>query len=394
MTVILLRHGRSTSNTAHTLAGRSEGVDLDDKGREQAQALVARLGALPIQAIVRSPLLRCERTVEPLAAALGLEPMVDERISEVDYGSWTGRKIGDLVKEPLWAVVQQQPSAAVFPGGEGLAQVQARAVAAVREHDRRLAEQHEGDVLWVACTHGDVIKSVVADALGTHLDSFQRITADPASMSVIRYTALRPFVIHVNHTGAALDRRTAGQAAEGRRRGRRTARCRPMTLWSAAPPTDGSPRNYGRRCRYRYFGRCHVPRNSRLPLTRPLRGRDCRAARQPHLLPAGRPRQARGVGDAGEATGGGARRADRRAAAGDQPPLRHPDPARDRRHRRPEPVGHARRRRVPGRAPWVWAGIPRRRRSSSNCSRCPRPSSTRRWCSTTPRTGPTRCGSS
>ncbi|MGV0790997.1 histidine phosphatase family protein [Mycolicibacterium sp. XJ1819] len=204
MTVILLRHGRSTSNTAHTLAGRSEGVDLDDKGREQAQALVQRLASLPIRAIVRSPLLRCERTVAPLAAQLGLDPVVDDRISEVDYGAWTGRKLADLVKEPLWTVVQQQPSAAVFPDGEGLAHVQARAVAAVREHDRRLAEQHDGDVLWVACTHGDVIKSVVADALGTHLDSFQRITADPASTSVIRYTAVRPFVIHVNHTGGDL----------------------------------------------------------------------------------------------------------------------------------------------------------------------------------------------
>jgi probable phosphomutase (TIGR03848 family) len=211
VTVILLRHGRSTSNTAHTLAGRTDGVDLDDKGHQQAQAVVERLAGLPIRAIVRSPMLRCRRTVDPLAAALGLDPVVDEGISEVDYGSWTGRKIGDLVKEPLWAVVQQQPSAAVFPGGEGLAHVQSRAVAAVREHDRRLSELHGGDALWVACTHGDVIKAVVADALGTHLDSFQRITADPASMSVIRYTALRPFVIHVNHTGDAL---TAGLLAK------------------------------------------------------------------------------------------------------------------------------------------------------------------------------------
>jgi probable phosphomutase (TIGR03848 family) len=204
MTVILLRHGRSTSNTAHTLAGRSEGVDLDDKGTAQAATIVDRIGALPIKAIVRSPLLRCARTVEPLAAALGVEPIVDERLVEVDYGQWTGRKIGELFSEPLWTVVQQQPSAAVFPDGEGLAQVQARAVAAVREHDRRLAEEAEGDVLWVACTHGDVIKAVLADALGVHLDGFQRITADPASMSVIRYTAVRPFVLHVNHTGADL----------------------------------------------------------------------------------------------------------------------------------------------------------------------------------------------
>lgn len=204
MTVILLRHGRSTSNTAHVLAGRSEGVDLDEKGREQAAGLIDRVGGLPIRALVCSPLLRCRRTIEPLADALGLEPVIEERLSEVDYGRWTGRKIGELAKEPLWAVVQAHPSAAVFPDGEGLAQVQARAVAAVRDHDRRLAEQHDGDALWLACTHGDVIKAVVADALGTHLDGFQRITADPASMSVIRYTALRPFVLHLNHTGNRL----------------------------------------------------------------------------------------------------------------------------------------------------------------------------------------------
>ena len=204
MTVILLRHGRSTSNTAHTLAGRSEGVELDEKGTAQAAALVDRLDGLQIKALVRSPLLRCRLTLEPLAAALGLDPVVDDRLAEVDYGQWTGRKISELVTEPLWSVVQQQPSAAVFPDGEGLAAVQSRAVAAVREHDRRLAAEHGADVLWVACTHGDVIKSVVADAMGSHLDSFQRIVADPASMSVIRYTDARPFVLHVNHTGAQL----------------------------------------------------------------------------------------------------------------------------------------------------------------------------------------------
>lgn len=204
MTVILLRHGRSTSNTAGVLAGRSEGVDLDDKGREQAAGLIDRIGDLPIRALISSPLLRCRRTVEPLAEALCLEPLIDDQLAEVDYGDWTGRTIGELTKEPLWRVVQAHPSAAVFPGGEGLAQVQARAVAAVREHDRRLADEHGGDALWVACTHGDVIKSVVADAYGMHLDGFQRVTADPGSVTVIRYTPLRPFVLHVNHTGARL----------------------------------------------------------------------------------------------------------------------------------------------------------------------------------------------
>lgn len=216
MTVILLRHGRSTSNTAHVLAGRSEGVELDDKGRQQATELVDRVAELPIRAVVCSPMLRCRSTVEPLAAALGIEAEIDDRFAEVDYGEWTGRKIGDLVKEPLWAVVQAHPSAAVFPGGEGLAQVQTRAVAAVRDHDAQLAERHGGDALWLACTHGDVIKAVVADALALHLDGFQRVAADPASMSVIHYTRLRPFVLHVNHTGARLTSAlTAIPAPEG-----------------------------------------------------------------------------------------------------------------------------------------------------------------------------------
>lgn len=204
MTVILLRHGRSTSNTAHTLAGRSAAIDLDDRGRAQAAELLDWTAELPIRELVCSPLLRCRRTLEPLAESLGLQPVIDERLSEVDYGQWTGCRIGELVKEPLWAVVQAHPSAAVFPGGEGLAQVQARAVAAVREHDRRLADRDGADALWLACTHGDVIKAVLVDALGLHLDNFQRVTTDPGSMSVIRYTAMRPFVLHINHTGRQL----------------------------------------------------------------------------------------------------------------------------------------------------------------------------------------------
>jgi probable phosphomutase (TIGR03848 family) len=204
MTVILLRHGRSTSNTAGTLAGRSDGVELDDLGREQAERVVARLEVLPLAAIVRSPLLRCEQTVAPLAAARELEPVVEDRLLEVDYGEWTGKPIKDLVGEPLWKVVQQHPSAAVFPGGEGLADVQIRAVRAIREIDARLAAEHGADVLWVACSHGDVFKSVLADALGSHLDQFQRIVVDPASISVVRYTETRPFVHRLGDLGGDL----------------------------------------------------------------------------------------------------------------------------------------------------------------------------------------------
>ena len=204
MTVILLRHGRSTANTSRVLAGRSPGVELDELGHIQAKGLIARFAGLEITEIVHSPLLRCRQTVAPLATDRGLTPLVDDRLAEVDYGQWTGRELSELVREPLWKVVQQHASAAVFPGGEGLAQVQARAVAAVREHDARLTEQHGRDVVWIACSHGDVIKSVLADALATHLDGFQRIVAEPASLSVVRYTETRPFVLRINDTGPDL----------------------------------------------------------------------------------------------------------------------------------------------------------------------------------------------
>ncbi len=215
MTVILLRHGRSTANTALTLAGRTPGVELDEIGRSQATALRDRLGGLPVEAVVRSPLLRCRQTVEPLADALGLAPEIEEGLIEVDYGDWTGRPLKELVSEHMWSVVQQHPSSAVFPGGESLAEMATRAVETVRRHDRTLAEQAGRDVLWVACSHGDVIKSVLADAYGMHLDQFQRIVVDPASLSVVRYTTHRPFVLRVNDTGGDLAGLRAAPAGHG-----------------------------------------------------------------------------------------------------------------------------------------------------------------------------------
>ncbi|GAA2048815.1 MSMEG_4193 family putative phosphomutase [Williamsia deligens] len=201
MTVILLRHGRSTANTSGVLAGRSAGVELDETGRGQADAVVDRLAdVVDLVGIVRSPLTRCEQTVAPLAQARGIVPIVEDRLVEVDYGSWTGRKITDLVGEDLWKTVQQHPSAAVFPDGEGLADVQCRAVRAIRDLDARLGGP-DGSGVWVACTHGDVIKAIVADAMGVHLDSFQRIVVEPSSMSVVRYSSTRPYVHGVNSTG-------------------------------------------------------------------------------------------------------------------------------------------------------------------------------------------------
>jgi probable phosphomutase (TIGR03848 family) len=203
-TVILLRHGKSTANGSGVLAGRMPKVSLDQTGRAQADALVERLSVVPLADLVVSPLLRCKQTVGPLAAARSLAKVVEPRLSEVDYGDWTGRELKTLAKEPLWRVVQAHASAAVFPGGEGLAAMQARAVAAVREHDARITAAHGDHAVWLLCSHGDVLKSILADALGQHLDAFQRIVVDPASISVVRYTEVRPFVLRVNDHGGDL----------------------------------------------------------------------------------------------------------------------------------------------------------------------------------------------
>ncbi len=200
-TVILLRHGRSSANVAGVLAGRSPGVELDETGRSQAEKVIARLDGVPLAAIVHSPLDRCAQTVAPLAAARELTPVVEPDLAEVDYGSWTGSELKSLAKEPLWRVVQAHPSAAVFPDGEGLAAMQARVVAAIRRHDAAVAAEHGPNAVWLACSHGDPIKSVLADALATHLDNFQRIVVDTCSISVISYTETRPFVVRVNDVG-------------------------------------------------------------------------------------------------------------------------------------------------------------------------------------------------
>ncbi|WP_232663212.1 histidine phosphatase family protein [Pseudonocardia sp. TRM90224] len=197
-TLILLRHGRSSANVSGVLAGRTPGVELDEVGRGQADKIVERLAGVPIAEIVCSPMLRCEQTVAPLAKDRGLTPVTEPELAEVDYGSWTGGSLKTLSKEALWRVVQAHPSAAVFPGGEGLAGMQARAVGAVRAHSARIAAEHGPQAVWLACTHGDVIKAVLADALATHLDNFQRIMVDTSSISVVHYTETRPFVARVN----------------------------------------------------------------------------------------------------------------------------------------------------------------------------------------------------
>lgn len=199
-TVLLVRHGRTTANASGLLAGRADGVALDTVGLDQAARAAERTAGAPLARVVSSPLERCRQTAQALLDYQTVTPesVTEQGITECDYGQWQGRALKDLAQEPLWSVVQTQPSAAVFPGGESLAAMQARSVEAVRRHDAEVAARHGADAVWAAVSHGDVIKSVLADALGMHLDLFQRIVVGPASISIVRYGPRRPEVVAVN----------------------------------------------------------------------------------------------------------------------------------------------------------------------------------------------------
>jgi probable phosphomutase (TIGR03848 family) len=216
-TVLLVRHGRTTANATGLLAGRTAGVALDAVGRQQAARTAERIAAVPLAAVVSSPLERCRQTSR---AVLERQPgtprtRIERAITECDYGDWQGRKLADLAKEPLWRTVQANPSAVVFPGGESMQGMQSRAVAAIRRIDAEVEAAHGPNAVWVAVSHGDVIKSVLADALGMHLDLFQRIAVGPASVSIVRYGEHRPEVVASNTESGDLAWLAAAPAPSG-----------------------------------------------------------------------------------------------------------------------------------------------------------------------------------
>ncbi|HEX6931607.1 MAG TPA: MSMEG_4193 family putative phosphomutase [Streptosporangiaceae bacterium] len=213
--VLVVRHGL-TAATGTALSGRTPGISLDDRGQAQAAAIAERLAPVRLDAIISSPLERCAQTAAAIAGKQSecTDVTADDRLIEVGYGDWTGQSLRKLSREPLWRVVQAHPSAVTFPGpgGENLPDIQRRSVTAIRDWNARLGPE----AVYLICSHADVIKAILADSLGLHLDLYQRIQIDPCSLSVIRYTPLRPFVERMNDTGGSVtslirkDKTTAG----------------------------------------------------------------------------------------------------------------------------------------------------------------------------------------
>lgn len=199
--VLFVRHG-ATPTTGAVLPGRAPGLHLSEEGRAQAEAAAARLAALKdVAAVYASPLERTRETAAPIGKALGLRVKADKGLLEADFGEWTGAELKALRRRREWKAVQAHPSAFRFPGGESFAEMQARIVGAVR----RLAAAHPGQNV-VLVSHADPIKAALNDALGAHLDAFQRIVVSPCSISAVTYGETSTVVLAVNTTGGDLSR--------------------------------------------------------------------------------------------------------------------------------------------------------------------------------------------
>ena len=197
--ILMVRHGQ-TPTTGTSLPGRAPGLHLADSGRQQAEAVAARIAELDrIDAIYASPLERARETSAPIGKARGLKVGIDKGLLECDFGDWTGSLLKDLMKLPEWQTVQKFPSGFRFPNGESFTDMQGRIVGALD----RLRAAHPGGVI-VVVSHADPIKAAVAHAMGTHLDLFQRIVISTCSVSAVAYSATGPVVLTVNSTGGSL----------------------------------------------------------------------------------------------------------------------------------------------------------------------------------------------
>ena len=199
MRVVLIRHAHSQANLAGVLSGRRPNVHLSKDGIEQAKDLARRLGDFKPHEIRISPMERCLETISPwLDKSNGSKanvpnPIIDHGLTEVDYGDWSGKKLSVLSRNKLWSVVQNTPSQMYFPKGEGILEMQTRALQSIHNSIDRKAKAP-----LVIVSHGDVIKSIVAACLGMHIDEFQRIIIDPSSISIIDFSLAKPRVLLLN----------------------------------------------------------------------------------------------------------------------------------------------------------------------------------------------------
>jgi probable phosphomutase (TIGR03848 family) len=214
--ILLVRHA-VTAQTGPILSGRLPGIDLSDLGRQQAEAVAERLAPVAVSTVYASPIERTMQTAGAIASRHGLKVKKLPGMIEADYGEWTGGKLVDLAKTPLWRVVQSTPSIARFPGGESIREMQGRAVTAIE----KVVVGHPGETV-VIVSHSDVIKAAAAHFTGMHLDLFQRLVVSPASVTALSFGAHGGVALLLNQLGDLCELLPALPSADGKApRGRR-----------------------------------------------------------------------------------------------------------------------------------------------------------------------------
>ncbi|MET7247380.1 histidine phosphatase family protein [Methylobacterium sp. EM32] len=178
-TFFLVRHA-AHDRLGRVLCGRMPGVTLGREGRAQAEALALRLSAEGLTAVYASPLERARETAEPLAARSGLAVETLPALNEIDFGTWAGRSFEALHGDPVWTGWNQARHVTRPPGGETAVEAQARVLRGLEA----LRARH-GEARLALVSHADVIKLVIAHALGLGADAMQRFEIGPASVSVL-----------------------------------------------------------------------------------------------------------------------------------------------------------------------------------------------------------------
>jgi probable phosphoglycerate mutase len=203
--ILLVRHG-ATPTTGRILPGRAPGLHLSEDGERQAERVAERVAPLSPAALYTSPLERAVETAAPTAAATGLDPVEEPGLLECDFGDWTGEALSSVSRHTQWRSLMTAPASFRFPGGESLAELEARVVTTLE----RLRTIHAGQLV-VCFSHADPIRAALTFALGAPLDSFHRVNVGTGSISVIRFPSdAAPSVLAVNSLHGPLDLGAAG----------------------------------------------------------------------------------------------------------------------------------------------------------------------------------------
>lgn len=193
--LLLIRHGENDYVKSGKMAGRLPGVQLNEKGLKQAQALAEALKHVPLKAVYSSPLQRALETAAPIAEIRKLTIIQEPDLMDTDIGKWQGKSVKVLRLSKAWKIVQNAPSRFRFPEGESFTEAQTRYVGTL---ERIIQKHHKPQDLVAVVFHADPIKLVVAHFMGMPLDHFQRLGCDTGSLTALHVGEASAHLIKLN----------------------------------------------------------------------------------------------------------------------------------------------------------------------------------------------------